>query len=87
MKQLKLQQKRVNEKKLSEMLSKRMQTDNKQSDNAKTRDEFFKQLRMTNSNMGREISDLKVAISDVLNENNYDKHKKKYFLKTMTKQN
>ena len=49
--------------------------------------EFLKSCRTQNVYVGREMSDLKTAISDVLNENHYDKHKKKDFLNAMAKNN
>ena len=87
LKELKTQQKRLNERKLAQMLQKRMKADEAQKDNMKTREQFIKHLQSTNNDIGRETSELKGAISDLLNANNYDKCKKKEFLKTMTKAN
>jgi len=77
----------VNEKKLAQMLQKRMQADMNQKDNLKTREQFIQHLQSTNNDVGRETKEFKGAISDLLNANNYDKCKKKDFVRTMTKAN
>ena len=87
LKELKAQQKRLNERKLAQMLKKRMRADEAQKNNMRTREQFIQHLKTTNNDVGRETSELKGAISDMLNANNYDKCKKKEFLKTLTKAN
>ena len=44
-------------------------------------------FRTQNVSVGKETNELKSALADLINENHYNKHAKRGFLKTITKQN